>query len=343
MIRQTSYAAYAYRNGVRLKRLQCTSAPSITMNADADIKSSCTVEILTDDEVDWLSDELRPFWIEDGEEFPFGAFRVATVTESVTDQGRVARLEAYDKCYSVKACRTESILHLAAGAGYIQTIQAMLRTCGAELTLTTASSQTLQTDREDWDVGTPYLEIVNTLLKEINYNELWFNPNGYAVLEPVPELTAANIRHTYDGGSRASIVRRDRSWTTDAWEKPNVFVVICSNPDLEEPLTATAVNDNPQSPLSTLRRGMRVVQVSKIDNIASQAALEEYAARLCSQSALTGETVTIQTAITPGHGVGDVVGLNLGDLQGIFQETGWSVTLGAGQLMRHTLRRVLYG
>lgn len=343
MIRQTSYAVYAYRNGVRYRPLRCISAPTITANLDGPIKTSCTVELLEDASVDWLSDELRPFWILDGVEYPFGAFRAATVTEDVTDQGRVTRLEAYDKCYLLQANRTETILHLDAGDGYIQTVHAMLTACGVTLARITSSDKTLQTDREDWNVGTSYLDIINTLLGEINYADVWFDVDGYAVLEPVPELTAANIKHTYDSSNRASLLRWDNSRTTDAWDKANVFVVICSNPDLDEPLTATAVNDNAFSPLSTFRRGMRVVQVTKVDNIASQADLEDYAARLCSESTRTGETVTVQTAITPDHGVGDVVALNLNDLQGIYQETGWSVTLGTGQLMKHTLRRVLYG
>jgi len=160
------------------------------------------------------------------------------------------------------------------------------------------------------------------------------------VAAPPQELIAARISHVYD--SRHAYVRASFSASQDVWDAPNVLTVVCENPDYEEPMTATARNDNAQSALSTVRRGMEIVQVELIDNIASQAELERYAARRISELSYASETVEIQTELEAGHGLGDVVGLAMRDREGIYQEAGWSMTLSAGQMMHHTLRRVIY-
>ena len=115
--------------------------------------------------------------------------------------------------------------------------------------------------------------------------------------------------------------------------------MICENPDLDAPLISTAINDNPLSALSTFKRGRRIAEVYKVNNIASQEALDEYAQRLCSDSMLSSEISEISTANMPGHGIYDTVALTHPNLEGIFQETGWSLILAAGQTMTHTLRR----
>lgn len=96
----------------------------------------------------------------------------------------------------------------------------------------------------------------------------------------------------------------------DIYDAPNVFICTVSNPDLEEPMTATAVNDNPMSALSTVRRRRRIPTVVQLDNIASQEELQRYAEHLAFESMLTSKTVTVTTLAEPGHGVGDVVAVS---------------------------------
>lgn len=106
-------------------------------------------------------------------------------------------------------------------------------------------------------------------------------------------------------------------------------------------MTATAVNDNPMSALSTVRRRRRIPTVVQLDNIASQDELQRYAEHLafesmhCQQDCHDGDTGGL------GHGVGDVVAISRTELSGIYQETGWYLTLSGGQTMSHTLRQVV--
>ena len=57
---------------------------------------------------------------------------------------------------------------------------------------------------------------------------------------------------------------------------------------------------------------------------------------------LTGETVTVQTALLPGYGVGDTVALQYGDVFSVCRERAWTMQLGVGGKMTHTLEKVVY-
>lgn len=210
------------------------------------------------------------------------------------------------------------------------------------LKVSTPTEYTLATTREDWDVGTSYLDIVNQLLGEINYRDIWFNADGIAVLEPKREVSADRIDHVYDASKLHTVLQRDYTVETDLFDKPNVFVVVCSNPDLAAPMTAVAVNDSPNSAFSVTRRGMRVTKLVRVDNIAGQDALQTYADTLCRESMLTSEVITIQTAAMPGHGIGDTVALVHPTVQGLCEETAWYLELSPGSIMTHKLKRVVY-
>ncbi len=240
--------------------------------------------------------------------------------------------------------RTETILHLSAGASYLTEIRKLLTACGVALVIATPSDATLQTDREDWDVGTSYLTIVNDLLAEINYNSLWFDASGVARLEPYQEPSAQNIDWSY---GTTDLFLPDRhpgpnfSDEEDIFNAPNVFICVCSNPDLEQPMVATAVNDNPQSRKSTFRRNMRIASLIKVDNIASQEELQAYADRMRNESLLSARAITFYTLNDPGHGIGDVLALTHDDIGGIYLETGWQMQLSAGSLMTHSAKRTV--
>ena len=133
----------------------------------------------------------------------------------------------------------------------------------------------------------------------------------------------------------------DWSDEEDLFDAANVFVVTCSNPDLDAPMTATAVNDNPASRKSTFRRGMRIVTAQSVNNIASQDELQAYADRLRNESLMSTRTITFYTLAEGGHGVGDVIALTHDEIGGVYLETGWRMTLAAGELMTHSAKRTV--
>lgn len=340
MVRNYSIRVDVLRNGSTLKSLHPYGDPNISCSAEGEIKTSMAGTFLADDEVNWLTDELQPIQIIDGIEYPAGVFPAGTVSENTDENGvRTVTVEAYDRALYLKQKKTENVLHFDAGTNYVNAVERLLIETGITMYLATPTEEVLATDREDWDIGTPYLTIVNALLSEINYGSIWFNANGFAMIQPAKTPSAANIDHEYGTAQKVRIMKRGCVIESDTFDTPNVFIVVCDNPDLDAPLISTAVNENPMSALSTFKRGRRIVNVDYVDNIPNQSALDDYAQRLCLNSMLSSEIATISTANLPGHGVFDTVAIDHPDIDGIFQEIGWNLVLAPGQAMTHKLRR----
>ena len=340
MIRSYSIRVDVIRNGATLTTLHHISDPLVDCNSEAPIKTSMSGIFRNDAKVNWLTDELVPFQIIDGEEHPVGVFPVGTVSYGHDENGlETVTVEAYDRCMILNQTKAERIIHFPAGKNYLAAVEELLTEAGIALYMSTPSTAAMQTDREDWPIGTSYLDIINTLLSEINYTQIWFDSRGYARLQPVKTPQASNIDHRYGEMEKIKLLRRPCTVETDMFDAPNVFIVVCSNPDLEAPMVATAVNDNPMSSLSIFRRGRRIVKTYKVDNIPSQAELDAYANTLKLNGMIASEVATISTANLPGHGVYDTVAVTHPDIDGIFQEISWSLVLAPGQAMLHKIRR----
>lgn len=341
-VRHISTRVDVIRNGARVTELYMQTPATITMIADAQLKTYIRGQFAKNEQIDLLNDRIRPYLLIDGKEYPLGEYIVSVATSIVTSTGLGVNIEAYDQSLIVMQNRLEDRKSFRAGQRYIDIIQRLLVDCGITRVLVDDNSAVLLTDREDWEIGTSYLDIVNELLREINYNDIWFDRDGIARLHRRVAPSAAEIDHVYNA-NEFSIITANASTTLDIYNAPNVFVVTVSNPEYPEPLRAVSVNSDPASILSTVRRGRRIVApLERLNNIASQTELQEYADNKRLQSMLSTESIEFQTAIVPTHGVGDIVALQHPAFSGIYQETGWDITLSAGALMRHQARRIIY-
>lgn len=342
MIRHSGYRVDVIRGGAIWGGLRCTAPPRIDMNADAAITRSLSLTCAADPGIRWLTDSLRPVLYLDGEPYSLGVFYPVSCREQVTETGEVLmNVEAYDRAYLLSQSRTETRLQFPRLTNYLAAVDSLLIAAGISLRQIIPTSAVLQTAREDWDIGTSRLDIVNQLLSEINYTNLWFDGTGWARSSPMVTPSAVNSQHTYGGpGREMRKIRRSATRETDSFGVANVYVVICGNPDYPLPMQAVSVNDSPLSALSTLQLGKRVVEVVKVDNIASAAALQTYADNLRMQSIMRGQVVEFESPLYPDHGCRDVITLNHPEYGGIWQERGWTMTLGVDGTMTHRVERV---
>lgn len=359
-MRTVDFAYRVLRGGAFYGWLQAPTngVPVIRMDETAEIKTSLSGEfspLVTDSngnriEADWLSDEIQPVLILDGVEHSLGVFAAASVTPSENNGVETLRIEAYDRCWRVRDTNTVSRLFYAAETSYTNIIKSLLAGAGISTALVTPCASVLAEDRE-WDIGVSYLTVINELLGEIAYNPLRFSPEGYAIAEPASTPTPDAIRHRVSdepdditaGAAQIDRMLPQISRETDVYSRPNVFVAYCSNPEKTEyNMVASAENNNPQSPLSIPRRGRRIVQVTRLDNIADQDALQAYVDRERNASLIGGETIQIVTALQPGYSVGDIVALRYKDLDALCVLKACSMELRAGGSMSMSLEKVVY-
>lgn len=346
MMRKVKTEIRVLRNGAYLTTLRYApnSAPTIRCDDTGAIKSALTGSFQENRDVDWLSDELQPVLTIDGEEHTIGVFVPVSVEENRTETGTFIDVEAYDRGWRLQAIKARiyyTLYSLDDTYTYLFEVKQLLSTANIAIVLCPPDTSPRIPEMRSFELGTDYLTIANTLLKEINFDELFFNKDGAAVLQPYKTPSGENVTRILDNSNIRSLVLPNMRRISDIYNKPNEFVVVCANPDRGEMLRAVAVNTNPQSPFSTLRRGRRITEIVRMDYIADQAALQAYANRLCSMSMLSGETVTVETALLPGFGYHDVTGLRYDEISGVFLERGWSMDFRAGGTMTHHLERVV--
>ena len=371
MSREIAFRYNLLRGGGFYARLRAVeeSAPHIRMQGDGQIKMSfsgtfSSIAVDVDGrpmDIDWLSDEVQPVMILDGVEHPLGVYIPTTQTVSANSNGGIANIEAYDRAQRVMDTNSAELLYWPAGTRYLDAVGQLLTAAGITTVFKTDSAAAFTEDREDWAPGTPYLTVINDLLREINYKDLWFNADGAAMLEPAAVPEASQIRHVLDASDPESMIEQGATRGNDYFSAPNVFEAYVANPDKTGIMRAVAVNDNPQSPLSTIRRGRQIVQVTKLDNIADQAALQAFVDRQRNDSLMAGETVTFTTGLKTDWGVGDVVGLHIPahksrlftpdgkveiedepEITAVCLSRAYDMELKVGGKMRHTLERVVY-
>lgn len=331
------------RNGADFGEIYAlpSSTPMLRMDDQGEIKTSLSGTFALSPDVNWFSDMIRPeLWI-DGTPHPLGLFLPATVSDNEDETTKSVNVEAYDRCWLLRDTYTENLLYFPAGTKYTTAVQQLLTGAGVTAANVTQSAATLTEDREDWPIGTSYLEIANQLLSEINYNPVWFDASGMAIIEPASLPLGGALDHTLTDEDVRSLLLPQISKQTDAYMAANVIICICSNADKDADLVATAENTNPDSPLSIVRRGRRICRIEQVDNIASQEELQAYANRLRNETMLLGETITVSTGLLPGFGVADVTALHYGDLAALCVERGWSMELVTGGTMTHRLERVV--
>ena len=334
MSRHLKFGFEVLRNGAVHTSLYSNDA-SISADKDAEIKTSLSGSFCKNDAVNFLTDWIRPYMVINGERKNLGMFLATTPEE---DNGEL-EIEAYDKGIILKQNATENRLHIYRDTRYIDNIKNLLAQNGITECIMDFSDAVLLADREDWEIGTSYLTIINDLLSEINFNSIWFDGEGVARIERAKSLNTNRIKHFYKA-DELSFIRPDYTKTNDTFSSYNVFIATVDNPDYEETLIATAINDDPTSPISTSALGRRIVApVESLNNIASQLELQEYVNSKMLNSKLTTDTVSFSTALNV-HEMFEYVATDHSEISGIHQEQSWEMALDESDTMTHTARKV---
>ena len=121
------------------------------------------------------------------------------------------------------------------------------------------------------------------------------------------------------------------------------MVGVYSSADKSNPVVYKKVNDDPNSIISTVNRGYRVVQKVNVKNGATLADLTAYVERIAFEAMQTTETVEFTTIAEGGHEPNTAVQLDTNDVRGLFVEKAWTISISQTQLsMSHTAERKVF-
>lgn len=328
-------------NGVCIGQAFALNKPSVKCDSDAEVKLSLSGEfVLNIQDPNWLKARIKPYLIIGGKESSLGEYLISQADDCTDKKGvKFWQIKGMDLGRIPQRSRTEKRVLFQAGQRYTDIVQSILLELGISRIIAIQSNATLKNDRADWEIGTSRLEVINSLLKEINYQSLWFDTEGNARIQPHRQVDGTVIDHRYESGELSQI-KPQVDISSDIYKAYNVFTAMVSSPEYEEPMIAVSVNDIPTSRISTVNIGRVQAPIEKLDDIANQEELQKYVDNLRFQSMCSTETISFRTALNQ-HQVRDIVSIHHPQASGIYQETQWKMTLSFDGEMTHTAQRVV--
>lgn len=308
------------------------------------LKSSANITMKEDSSINYLTDRIKPYVIFEnrGEkyEFPMGIFLLNSPTRKDEDNTITRDIDCYSKLQILKQDKFGARYFIQRGTNYITAVSQIISSTGETKMKLTQKSATLPSDKE-FDIEMSKLDIINQLLKEINYYSLNVDSEGYFVANPYILPVDREIDFEYID-DELSVLGAGATEDLDLFNVPNVFVRYVNNPERPD-LRSEHINDNPDSIVSTVSRGIRIVDVQAVDDIASQSDLDDLTRRDAYNASEVYGHVNFETAIMPVHGFLNCLYLRYSPL-GIddkYIETSWEMDLKAGSKMSHTVRKVV--
>ena len=317
------------------KELSCIESCSISYSSLTRLKSSATIKMREDADIDYFNDRIKPICILNEVEYPLGVFLICSPNRDLFIK-TTRSVTLYSKLHVLEDDKVLERYYVPAGTNVVYECRRLL---GDYLVNITESNKTLSVGKE-WEIGTEKIEIINDLLASINYTGLRVDENGYYVSTPYVLPTEREVEFTYQPGVE-SILMRDMSEGLDFFNIPNVIIRYTNNEEINPPLRAIYENNNASSPTSTVNRGRVIVDAAEVTDVADMATLTAVCKRDAYELTDKYSHVEFQTAINPQHGYMNCILLKNYDINDKYIETSWSMDCKVGGKMKHTCRKVV--
>lgn len=297
-------------------------------------------------DVDWLNDRVQPFFMlkmDDGNwiEYPLGIYLMSSPTRKAMDKGVYRDVEAYDTSLILLEDKFTERIMVSGGSKYTTVISNLINDMGIWKVNIPSYFGVLKTDKE-FEMGVSKLEVINDLLKEINYTSICLDENGYITAIPYEMPDNRETEYSYRDDALSIIQKDSAIEERDLFSIPNHFVIVATNPE-ELPLVSRYSNTRASSITSIPSRGRTIVDYRELDSIANQESLDDYTRRIAYEASNTYGKFVFSTATMPHHSYLDCLfcehtGLGISNK---YIETSWEMDLKEGGTMQHTARRVI--
>ena len=236
-----------------------------------------------------------------------GTFLVQTPSSSYDGKNRNVSMDAYTPLLELKENPPPLGFALLKNENIMKQAYLLVRdNCRAPVVETT-SDKTLQ-DNFVADPSEKWLNYINDLIAQAKF-KLYLDEEGKILFAPIQKIDELQPVWTYNDDN-SSILYPEVNMQHDLYGIPNVVEVVCSTGVKE--YTARVVNDDPNSPTSTVNRGREILYRDTEPNLPgfpTEEQIDEYAKHLLE----TLSSVEYQVSYTHGYcpvRVGDAVRLN---------------------------------
>lgn len=238
---------------------------------------------------------------------PLGTFLVQTPSSSFDGKIRNVSMDAYTPLLELKENPPPIGYSILKNTNIMDTAYLLCREHMRAPIVKASCSETLYNDFVS-NLNDTWLTFVSDLITNAKY-QLDLDELGRVLFAPKQDIESMQPVWTYDD-SNSSILYPDLTMDHDLYGIPNVVEVVYSNGT--EYYNARVVNDDPNSPISTINRGREIIYRTTDPSITGDPTndqIREYARNLLK------ELSTVEYTISYTHGycgtrVGDCVRLN---------------------------------
>ena len=306
---QQSFEYYVVDPGTwkDIRRIDLVKSCSISWDSGTDTLGSATIDV-----VDSLGEcYIRTYLvtIQNGlvERHPLGTFMSQTPSSDFDGKVRTVSMDAYTPLIELKEKHPPIGFFISKGVNIMDKAYEITRE-----NLRAPVVQANSTDVLNHDFVSDTEETWVSFLKDLMANAKYsfsLDEMGRVLFSPVQDTASLQPVYTFDD-SNSSILYSEISMKHDLYGLPNVVEVIYSNGS--DNYYSRVVNDDPNSPISTVNRGREIVYRDTNPSIAgvpNKDQIEEYAKRLLK------DLSSIEYKISYTHGycgnrLGDCIRLN---------------------------------
>ena len=290
-----------------VKKLDNVKSCSISRDLDTDTLGSASIDVTESVGESYIRVYLVTIQNGITEKHPLGTFLVQTPSSSFNGRIRNVTMDAYTPLIELKENQPPIGYSILKGSNIMEYAYLTTRENLRAPVVKTECSETLNGDFVT-NEGENWIQFNMDLMANAKY-EYSLDEMGRVLFAPKQDLASLQPKWTYNDDN-SSILSPDIDMQHDLYGIPNVVEVIYSNG--KDYYYARVVNDDVNSPISTVNRGREIVYREtnpSLTGIPTEMQIQEYANTLLRNLSSVEYTVTYTHGYCPVR-IGDCIRLN---------------------------------
>ena len=290
------------------KRLTNVKSCTISRDSEAETLGSATLDVT--ESLGEAYVRVYLITIQNGvrEKHPLGTFLVQTPSSSFDGKIRSISMDAYTPLLELKENPPPLGYSLLKGENIMTAAYRLARENSRAPVVASSCSSTLYYDFVA-DTNDTWLTFIRDLMANAKYS-FALDELGRILFAPKQDTASLQPVWTYDDSNTESILYPDVTMNHDLYGIPNVVEVVYSNG--KDHYYSRVVNDDPNSPISTVNRGREILHRVTNPDLAgnpTEYQIDEYAKTLLKELSSIEYTISYKHGYCPVR-LGDCVRLN---------------------------------
>lgn len=168
----------------------------IDIDFNRSIVSGARFKIKHLEDINYLSDLIKPWYIFNNNEIPLGHYMLLSPVKSVKQNLVSREISGYDLLKALDQDKTIVSVSFSSGSNVVEEIEDLLDSVGSWVKYKIEPSSETLPDNVSYELGKSKLFIINSLLNMINYYPLWVNGNG--IFKGIPWSSTPSIAHEFE-------------------------------------------------------------------------------------------------------------------------------------------------